>query len=724
MTATNKAKKKRRESGWPSSDSLDDLKVSGPAKKLIERVYRAHLKNGLIVQGEAIPISDENRTITFTFDEKGRKTSQEMYFRENDSHTNFYNSEGYEIRYENHKNGKLTSYGENEYDEKGNRTKSMHYHLEEGTSSYYLWEDYDENGNYRSYKSFDKDGNLSETAWLTYDEDGNKIEDIRKKPDGTISYWGKSTYDKFGYATEQLTLKPDGTVEHRRNTTYSYDADGNLIGMDGRPLNRRKLEYKEMEPDGYGNWTIKVGFHKNAPVEIVRRNFEYYGETGKDTPIRPLDEASVAIPYKPAEKVKDIYERHSKIHYEIPVMKKEKTLHDASLSAEDARWIAEGSTAENFSAVRYYVARNNDVPSVTHYSAMDIEALALLHELQESLDATIIHAYDQDSTYADILPNRFTVGFPNPNYILQATYVSVKKGDYFYYAAKSDHWDDGYTRISQFSLFRPSDASGRRDLEFEESIQNCIDICTIERDEDKPEISMVEVQPDGKFKLSTYPVNDSFVIRDLDMHYGYGFEKFHNELIERFRKETQGLVLFHGAPGTGKTYYIRHLLKKMTSYNKVVIYMPPNMVEWLVDPKFLNFLSKEISGYSRQGLFCVLLIEDAEPLLAVRHENGRVQGISNLLNMTDGLLNDMLKMQIICTFNVKVKELDKALLRPGRLIARKEFRPMSVLDANRLAQQLGLKHQFTKPATLAEVYSFDKNKSTLIHDEGDKYLDD
>jgi hypothetical protein len=84
----------------------------------------------------------------------------------------------------------------------------------------------------------------------------------------------------------------------------------------------------------------------------------------------------------------------------------------------------------------------------------------------------------------------------------------------------------------------------------------------------------------------------------------------------------------------------------------------------------------------------------------------------------------MLNMQIICTFNVKVKELDKALLRPGRLIARKEFRAMTVLDANRLAQQIGIKHQFTKPATLAEVYSFDKNKNTLIHDEGDKYLDD
>jgi ATP-dependent 26S proteasome regulatory subunit len=115
----------------------------------------------------------------------------------------------------------------------------------------------------------------------------------------------------------------------------------------------------------------------------------------------------------------------------------------------------------------------------------------------------------------------------------------------------------------------------------------------------------------------------------------------------------------------------------------------------------------------------VLLIEDAEPLLASRQSEGRVVGITNLLNMTDGILNDMLKLQIICTFNVKVKELDKALLRPGRLIARKEFKAMTALDANRLAQQLGVKHHFEKPATLAEVYALVQNKNTLTHGDGE-----
>ncbi len=110
-----------------------------------------------------------------------------------------------------------------------------------------------------------------------------------------------------------------------------------------------------------------------------------------------------------------------------------------------------------------------------------------------------------------------------------------------------------------------------------------------------------------------------------------------------------------------------------------------------------------------------MLIEDAEPLLAARQYEGRVQGVSNLLNLTDGLLNDMLKVQIICTFNVKLRELDKALLRPGRLLARKEFRKLSAIDANVLADKLKVKHHFMKPVTIAEVFAKRKNKASLTH---------
>ena len=257
-------------------------------------------------------------------------------------------------------------------------------------------------------------------------------------------------------------------------------------------------------------------------------------------------------------------------------------------------------------------------------------------------------------------------------------------------------------------------------LNFEKKIDQLLDKHIIYQKPEKPTIYMIEAGSNG-WEMESHAMDDDFEITDLDINYGYGFSKFHEQLMQRFENETKGLILFHGKPGTGKTYYIRHLLTKMVASGNVVVYMPPNMVDHLVEPGFITFLHKEIIQWADDGYFCVLLIEDAEPLLAKRQEGVRIQGVTNLLNMTDGLLNDMLKLQIICTFNVDLKRLDSALLRPGRLIARKEFKPLSELDANLLAQRLGIKHHFKKPATLGEIYAMLKNKNTLIHDvEPDK----
>jgi hypothetical protein len=271
-------------------------------------------------------------------------------------------------------------------------------------------------------------------------------------------------------------------------------------------------------------------------------------------------------------------------------------------------------------------------------------------------------------------------------------------------------------RTGHIKLYMPSEQSGKRDKDFMYSFENWMSLCKLVEKPDQPEIYMIEVAANG-FQMHSHAVSDNFEIRDLNINYGQGFDKFHLELMQRFKTETRGLVLFHGEPGTGKTYYIRHLLKMLAGEKKKrVIYMPPNMVDHLADPVLMTFISKTVTSYSNQGIFCVLLIEDAEPLLQKRVEGVRIQGITNLLNMTDGLLNDMLKLQIICTFNVDLKRLDSALLRPGRLVARKEFKPLSELDANILAQRLGIKYHFKAPATLGEIYAMLKNQHTLVHD--------
>ncbi len=449
------------------------------------------------------------------------------------------------------------------------------------------------------------------------------------------------------------------------------------------------------EHDKHGNWIKKTEMFDKLVNFITVREIIYYGE---DFNVAPLDfERPVYVDESVKTKIKS-----------------------TDLTVNQAQWLAEaGHVNEPFSIIRYYTIKNNEVPSQDSYVNMDIEANFLMRELIAGLDARVLYSTKQENR--DHFHNliRYTLGFPNDAYLLHAVQISPHNSHEYNVPEfmKEDNDEPYYVYLSQFTLYLPSDASGRRDRDFEEKLNEYIYKCTLKKieEEEKPVIYMIEVNNNG-FHLQEHSVDDNFEIKNLDIHYGFGFEKFHNDLMNRFKHDTKGLVLFHGEPGTGKTYYIRHLLRKMPANNKIVIYMPPNLVDHLVEPSFMTFLSGEIAEHSADGNFCVLLIEDAEPLLAQRDSGSRIQGITNLLNMTDGLLNDMLNLQIVCTFNVHLKKLDKALLRPGRLIARKEFKAMNALDANRLANQLGIKHHFTSKATLSEVYSMLKDKNTLIHD--------
>lgn len=392
-----------------------------------------------------------------------------------------------------------------------------------------------------------------------------------------------------------------------------------------------------------------------------------------------------------------------------------------TFTAEQAKWLTEGWATNQF-AMRYYTLINNEVASVHTTANNQIEAIAMLHELKETLGAKVVYTLMNEQVNTAPYIQNYILSFPHSGYMLQTiNIVPHMKNEYSERDFVNLHSPHHLIYLSQFQWYRPGDDSDKRDMDFEKKLSDLMSKYLMYKAPDKPFIYMIETGDDGSWEMNSHPLQDDFEIEDLDINYGSGFTDFHHDLMDRFEEETKGLALFHGEPGTGKTYYIRHLLKEMTDSDKVVIYMPPNMVDHLTEPGFMGFLMKQLTEWADQGDYCVLLIEDAEPLLAKRQEGIRIQGVTNLLNMTDGLLNDMLNLQIICTFNVDLKKLDSALLRPGRLIARKEFKALSIIDTNRLAQRLGIKHHFKKPATLGEIYSMLAGKHTLIHDvESDK----
>lgn len=179
---------------------------------------------------------------------------------------------------------------------------------------------------------------------------------------------------------------------------------------------------------------------------------------------------------------------------------------------------------------------------------------------------------------------------------------------------------------------------------------------------------------------------------DLDLFYEQDFAATDEVIRKRLNaKNDKGIVLLHGLPGTGKTTYLRYLVGKI---KKRVLFLSPTVADNLMNPEFVELLIDNPNS--------VLIIEDAENIIMDRKYNTG-SSVSNLLNISDGLLADFLNVQLICTFNSSLTMVDSALMRKGRLIAKYEFGKLSVAKAQRLSKHLGHDVAISKPMTIAEI---------------------
>jgi hypothetical protein len=179
---------------------------------------------------------------------------------------------------------------------------------------------------------------------------------------------------------------------------------------------------------------------------------------------------------------------------------------------------------------------------------------------------------------------------------------------------------------------------------------------------------------------------------DLDLFYEDDFRETDEMIRKRLNtKKDKGIVLLHGLPGTGKTTYLRYLIGKI---KKRVLFLSPTVADNLMDPEFVELLIDNPNT--------VLIIEDAENIIMDRKFNSG-SSVSNLLNISDGLLADFLNVQLICTFNNSLTLVDSALMRKGRLIAKYEFGKLSEKKSQRLSDHLGFSNTIIKPMTIAEI---------------------
>ena len=189
---------------------------------------------------------------------------------------------------------------------------------------------------------------------------------------------------------------------------------------------------------------------------------------------------------------------------------------------------------------------------------------------------------------------------------------------------------------------------------------------------------------------------------DFNINYNEDFAPINKLIIEKLSVDkSKGIVLLHGKAGTGKTTYIRYLINNI---KKKIIYIPPSMADSLANPQLIKFLMTNSNS--------ILVIEDAENVLMKRVEHSS-QAIANILNLTDGLLSDCANIQIVATFNTDVMNIDEALLRKGRLIAKYEFKELEEKRALKLCKKLGVENNGKQ--VLTDIYN--ANEASFIKEK-------
>jgi len=180
------------------------------------------------------------------------------------------------------------------------------------------------------------------------------------------------------------------------------------------------------------------------------------------------------------------------------------------------------------------------------------------------------------------------------------------------------------------------------------------------------------------------------------------------------------LALWHGRPGTGKTWALRALGREWNGWCDLHYVTDPErllggdtgyMLSVLAsrseprDEDLDDLLSGgEVRG-DREDRWRLLVLEDAGEFLGVTAPAEVGRGFARLLNIADGLLGQGSRALILVTTNEPLGKLHPAALRPGRAMAAIEFVPLRADEATAWLAERGIDCRVDSAKTLAELHA-------------------
>lgn len=162
------------------------------------------------------------------------------------------------------------------------------------------------------------------------------------------------------------------------------------------------------------------------------------------------------------------------------------------------------------------------------------------------------------------------------------------------------------------------------------------------------------------------------------------------EYYDSFMHSSASILLLIGPPGTGKTTFIRGLLQH-AEVSAIVTYDTNLLAK---DHIFASFV---------EGDRNVMVIEDADNFLGARADGNDF--MHKFLNVGDGLVTTMNKKMIFSTNLPSIKDVDAALIRPGRCFDILHFDNLTQEQAVVLADKVGVQLDGEKDKwSIADVF--------------------
>lgn len=172
------------------------------------------------------------------------------------------------------------------------------------------------------------------------------------------------------------------------------------------------------------------------------------------------------------------------------------------------------------------------------------------------------------------------------------------------------------------------------------------------------------------------------------------------------------LILFHGPPGTGKTFCIRSIARTWSKWCSIEYITDPE--QFFGDSSYLMSMLVEDESNSTWRLF---IMEDVDEFLTVDAKHNQGQSMARLLNLSNGFIGQGINLIILMTTNESISKLNAAIKRPGRCLADVQFNELSHDEVVQWCKHNGVESVPSGSRSLAQLYNetgFKKIESVTV----------